>query len=105
MKQTNFLNSFQQMIETLSKGDEILEKSADTIKQMSINRILISPEEKEKILEYSIRVGHMKDIEEARDEGQEKEKQEIARNLLKQNVSLDIIENATGLTKEEIEKL
>ena len=88
-------------LETLSKGDEILEKSADTIKQMSINRILISPEEKEKILEYSIRVGHMKDIEEARDE----EKQEIARNMIKKGISLEDIIEITGLTKEEIEKL
>ena len=30
---------------------------------------------------------------------------EIAKNLLSQNVDIDVIMNATGLTKEEIEKL
>ena len=30
---------------------------------------------------------------------------EIAKNLLSKNVDIDVIMNATGLTKEEIEKL
>ena len=34
-----------------------------------------------------------------------KEKFEIAKNLLEQNVDIDVIMSATGLTKEEIEKL
>lgn len=38
-------------------------------------------------------------------QGIHQEKIEIARNLLKQKVDIDIIINATGLTKEELEKL
>ncbi len=76
-------------------------EESDEEKQKSINRILISPEEKLEILEYAIRVGHKKDIEEAKEE----EKLKIAKKLLKQNISLDIILSATGLTKEEIENL
>ena len=34
-----------------------------------------------------------------------KEKNEIAKNLLEQNVDISIIMSATGLAKEEIEKL
>ena len=38
-------------------------------------------------------------------DGEEKGKKEIAKNLLKQNIAIDIISQATGLTQEEIEKL
>ena len=38
-------------------------------------------------------------------QGTEQEKMEIAKNLLSQNVDMDVIMKATGLTKEEIEKL
>ena len=37
--------------------------------------------------------------------GMKQEKIEIAKNLLEQNVDISIIMSATGLTKEEIEKL
>ena len=38
-------------------------------------------------------------------QGMKKEKLEIAKNLLEQNIDIDVIMSATGLTKEEIEKL
>ena len=44
-------------------------------------------------------------IEEGMKEGAKQEKIEIAKNLLKENVEIDIIISATGLSKEEIEKL
>ena len=37
--------------------------------------------------------------------GIEDEKVQIAKNMLKENISIDIILKVTGLTKEEIEKL
>ena len=40
----------------------------------------------------------------AKEEGKAESKKEIAKNLLKQKVNMQIIMNATGLTKEEIEK-
>ena len=39
------------------------------------------------------------------DDGAEKEKLQIAKNMLKENISIDIIIKVTGLTKEEIEKI
>ena len=38
-------------------------------------------------------------------QGQKEEKKKIAKNLLQLNMSIEQIEEATGLTKEEIEKL
>lgn len=43
--------------------------------------------------------------ERGKKEGQKAKTEEIARNLLKKNVDIEIIISATGLTKEEIEKL
>ena len=45
-----------------------------------------------------------KGLAEGRAEGRIESKKEIAKNLLKQKVNMQIIINATGLTKEEIEK-
>ena len=44
-------------------------------------------------------------IKEGREEGREKEKLEIAENLLKRNVDIDVIVESTGLSKEKIENL
>lgn len=45
-------------------------------------------------------------FEEGREEGKKKRmKIEIAKNLLKNNITIDIIISSTGLTKEEIEML
>ena len=46
-----------------------------------------------------------KDLGKGYDVGERNKQLEIARNLLKNNVSIDIIINSTGLTKEEIESL
>ena len=40
-----------------------------------------------------------------REEGREEEKLEIAENLLKRNVDIDVIVESTGLSKEKIEDL
>lgn len=48
-------------------------------------------------------------IEDAREngleEGEKKSKLEIAKNMIKENIDIDIIEKVTGLTREEIKKL
>jgi predicted transposase/invertase (TIGR01784 family) len=41
----------------------------------------------------------------SRTEGRNEKSQEIARNLLRMGVPFDTVENATGLTRAEIEKL
>ena len=52
-------------------------------------------------LEYAKEEGYKTGIK----TGENKKSLEIAKNLLRQNVDIDIISNATGLTLEEIEKL
>ena len=52
-------------------------------------------------LEYAKEEGMKVGIEEGRNE----RNLEVAKNLLKQNIAIDIISKATGLTLEEIEKL
>ena len=47
----------------------------------------------------------MEERREGIEEGIEKRNVEIAKNLLKNNVSVDIISSSTGLTKEEIANL
>ena len=49
--------------------------------------------------------GRKEGRKEGKKEGREEQKQEIAKNLLKLGVELEKIIEATGLTKEEIEKL
>ncbi len=44
-------------------------------------------------------------LDTAKEEGKSEEKEGIARNLLNNNVDIDIIVKSTGLTKEQIEKL
>ena len=43
--------------------------------------------------------------EKGREEGREEEKRENARNFKKLGITIDVISQATGLSKEEIEKL
>lgn len=51
--------------------------------------------------EAGIKVG----LEEGIKAGENKKSREIAKNLLSQNVAIDIISRATGLTQKEIEEL
>lgn len=44
-------------------------------------------------------------FQEGREEGREEGKLEIAKNMLKDNLPLEVIVKYTGLSKEEIEKL
>lgn len=52
-----------------------------------------------------IKQGIKEGIEQGIEQGIEKTKIEIAKNLLLQNVKLEVIEKSTGLSKEEIKKL
>ena len=40
-----------------------------------------------------------------REKGKKEEKENVARKLLKQKIDINVIIHATGLTKEEVEKL
>ena len=49
--------------------------------------------------------GYNDGLKDGKLQGQKEENKKIAKNLLKLNMSIEQIEEATGLTKEEIEKL
>ena len=56
-------------------------------------------------IKQGIKEGIEQGIKEGIEQGIEKTKIEIAKNLLLQNVKLEVIEKSTGLSKEEIKKL
>ena len=51
-----------------------------------------------------IEEGIQQGIKQGIEQGFQRRNMEIAKNLLSQNVDMDVIMSATGLTKEEIEK-
>ena len=55
--------------------------------------------------ERGIKKGIKEGIKKGIEEGKNERNIEIAKNLLSQNIDIEIIENATGLSKAEIEKM
>ena len=94
-----------------------IKKAIDELEQVSGNaRLRRIAELKEKYIrdeqssiEYAqdegFKHGEAKGRAIGRAEGEKSKSIEIAKNLLKQNVVIDIISNATGLSPEEIESL
>ena len=56
-------------------------------------------------LNYATEQGKKEGIKEGKKEGEKQKQKEIAKKLKEMNMKIEDIENATGLTKEEIEKL
>ena len=91
------------------KEDEIMEKAYETLEEISSDEKIIGLYDAEKVeqkvintkIEGARREGHEAGLK----QGIEQEKIEIAKNLLKQNIDVSIIQNATGLSLEQIEKL
>ncbi len=83
------------------KEDEIMEKAYETLEEISSDEKIIGLYDAEKVEQKVINTK----IEGARREAIQQGKIEIAKNLLKQNVDISIIQNATGLSLEQIEKL
>lgn len=87
-------------LKKLSK-DEVVKEYMEKIEKLNEDPIFINWITKEKD-EQMIKNTQ---LYRATQEGINYEKIEIAKNLLSQNVDIDIIMNATGLTKEEVKKL
>ena len=51
------------------------------------------------------REGRAEGRAEGREEGRKENKLEIAKNMLKENMSIDIISRVTGLSEKEVEEL
>ena len=81
--------------------DEIMEEAYETLENISSDEKIIGLYDAEKV-EQKILNTRLKG---AKQEGIEQGIIRVAKNLLSQDVDIDIIMKATALTKEEIEKL
>ena len=91
----------EKIIKKLIKGDEVLmeaEKIRDDLIKRETIRFYYDQELDEMIEKKSIR-------EDALEEGMEKEKKNIAKNLINLGMPIDTIIKATGLSKKEISKM
>ena len=90
-------------LEMARKNNKEIDKAIDIINQMSMDEkewnLYISRQRA--IWDYNTGMRTAK--EEGIEEGAKLEKLEIAKNMLKEKVDLQIIAKVTGLTKEEIE--
>ena len=91
----------EEKLEMARKKNKEIDKAIDIINQMSM-------EEKE----WNLYISRQRAIWDyntgmrtAREEGAKQEKLEIAKNMLKKGIDIQTIEEITGLTKEEIDKL
>ena len=89
----------------IMKENEDIKEAKNELERISQDEILRRQLLKAKIA----RMDAIQREKDARDdgiaEGERKEKIEIAKNLLKKNIPIEIIIDVTGLTKEEIEKI
>ncbi len=100
----NIMKKVQTRIEELNEDENILglydaEKEAEKVMRTRIKY------EVEKAQIEATKRGMEKGMKEGMEKGEKKQKQEIAKNMLKENIDVDIIIKCTGLTKEEIESL
>jgi len=96
-------------VRNMAKEDKEIEKAMDRLETVSGDehaRWLAELREKAIHDEASALGGAREEgIEKGRKEGKKEEKNEIAKRLYKEGVDINLISKATGLTKEEIEKL
>jgi predicted transposase/invertase (TIGR01784 family) len=101
------------VLKNLNKLDRIPEKFKENIFLKLFETAEIAKFSQQEYQEYEDSLKYYRDIknsldtakEEGKIEGMIKGKIELAKNLLKNNVSIEIIISSTGLTKEEIENL
>ena len=91
----------EENLSDITKGDRIMEEYVKDAKEASIKDEVIGLYDKELHLEKL----RLSELSEAKEEGIKIRNMEIAKELLNNNVSLDIIMKSTGLSKEEIESL
>ena len=103
---------FQEDIEKYKleiKEDEIMEEAYETLENISSDEKIIglydAEKVEQKILNTRLKGAKQEGIQQGIEQGIQQRNMEIAKNLLSQNVDIDVIMNATGLNKEEIEKL
>jgi predicted transposase/invertase (TIGR01784 family) len=96
-------------MKNLHKLDRIPEKFKENIFLKLFDTAEIAKFNQKEYQEYEDSLKYYRNIKNsldtAKEEGKIEGKIEVAKNLLRNNVSIEIIINSTGLTKEEIENL
>jgi len=99
----------KERLHDICKGDKVLEKLESEVMRMNSDKkfvgLMSEEEEAEKLQKTLISEAKQEGHAEGLSEGFKQEKIEIAKNMLEDNMSTDIIIKYTGLTKEEIENL
>ena len=99
--------SFTELYDLLGEllSDLKREKFIRKVIEMSKDTFILHEWEKEKMDELT-KLAYKEDgLEEGFADGLQKRSQEIAKNMLKENITLDVISKCTGLSLEEIEKI
>ena len=95
------LDADNEELDKMCKGDEYMELFEKEVRRLNKNQkfteFMTPEEENEKLIKTL--------ASEAYTEGQKENNLKVAKNLIKQGVTLDIIMNATGLSKKELEAL
>ena len=103
------INSSIQEIKILAGDDPILSKVAKFMKNHSnlySNLMYVNEqEEQEKVYNTDMALAAETGENKGRIEGEKKKQQEMVKNLLNLNVNVETISQASGLSKEEIQKI
>ena len=101
--------SNKEEMDKISKGDKFMEEINKKVKKLNLDPEIVKEiviENEDEIIKNSIYHSGVKDgIEEGIREGISQRNIEIAKNLLKKKIDINIISETTGLTKEEIKKI
>ena len=98
----------EQIRDTL-RSDKIMDEAYEELERISQDKNIIGLYDKEKVEQKIINTrildAERRGKKEGLMEGEKNKSIEIAKNLFNQGISVDIIENATGLSKEQIDAL
>lgn len=100
-----FILDKEKDLEELSKGDEILMEAYEHLKSLSHDSIPMSKLEEQELDEYCQRLAIMDAKNDGIIKGEKSKQLEIAKNLLSENIDINIISKSTGLSIEEINNL
>ena len=89
-----FVCNDEEFLDKLYEGDEMMNEFRKKVNDVLENIDVLMYYDRDKLLR-----------EGAYDDGANKKSLEIAKNLIKQKINIDIISKATGLPKEEIKTL
>ena len=106
-KQDKELEYFETFIRYIMNARNDLEFQTvyDLAKEISLERSEVLMTIAEKLITEGMEKGIAKGLERGLEEGMEKGKLEVAENLLRLGMEVDMIIKATGLAEEEIRKL